>query len=145
MEKIKRNVRKSKVIFAIIPVAILLLNFCFITVHGFEIWNGILLVFALGTVTLGLGTYAIIGHEFCWIEITPAEIILMNLKGNVLSFSTGDVRNVAYGLMYYKLYFWSNGKQQIVQCPLGVRVYKNGERHRGIWIDDFPQAKFEDM
>lgn len=125
MNKIQRYIRIEKTILLCVFTVVLLIDLYCAFFYGIYILN--IIVFIFDIVVLLIGFYPIMGKYCCWIEIRGAEIYLLNFKGEILRFFTGDIIKVVYGFMKYKLYFWQDGKELVVQCHPGVRVYKNGK------------------
>lgn len=142
MNRIRRYIRIEKAISLCVFTAVLLIDLCCAFFYGMSALNMVFLFLDIGVLIFAF--QPIIGSYCGWIEIRGAEIYLLNLKGEISCFSAGDIIKVVYGLMSYKLYFWQDGKELVIQCHPSVRVYKNGKKHRGIFLEDFPQAKFED-
>ncbi len=142
MEKLRRYIRIEKAIILCILTAIFLIDLCCVFFYGIDVLNIVFFLIDIGMIILNF--HPVTGNFCCWIEIRGAEIYLLNFKGEILRFSAGDIIKVVYGFMFYRLYFWKDGKQVIIQCHPRVKVSKNGKKHRGIWLEDFPQAKFED-
>jgi len=116
-----------------------------VAADGLRLWNIVMLVLLIGCLLLMWGLYRILGKRIVWIEIGDGVTELINLKGDTILIGTADVVKIIYGLMQYQIVFLQEGEERIIQCDSGVKVSQNGQRHRGIWKEDFPFARFEDM
>lgn len=122
----------------------LLVDVYSVVVDGLRPWNIAMLVLLIGWLLLMWALVRIMERQIVWIEIGGGVTELINLKGDTISIATADIVRIVYGLMQYQIVILQAGEERVIRCNSGVKVSKNGRRHRGIWIEDFPFARFED-
>lgn len=140
--KIYRHIARA--LCLIVAAVFLLVDVYSAVVDGLRPWNIGMLALLTGWLLLMRGLYRIMGKRIVWIEIGDGVTELINLKGDTISIATADIVRIVYGLMQYQIIFLQEGEERMIWCDSAVRVSKNGRRHCGIWIEDFPFARFED-
>ncbi len=134
----------TRAVCLVVVAAFLLVDVYSVVVDGLRPWNIAVLVFLIVWMLLMWALCRIMERQIVWIEIGDGVTELINLKGDVISIATADIVRIVYGLMLYQIVILQTGEERVIRCSSGVKVSKNGRRHRGIWIEDFPFARFED-
>ena len=141
--KIYRHIARA--LCLMVAAVFLLVDVYDVVVDGLRPWNIAMLVLLIGGLLLMWGLARIMEKRIVWIDIDGGVTELTNLKGDTIPIATADIVRIAYGLMQYQIVFLQEGEERMIQCDSIVKVCKNGRRHRGIWKEDFPFARFEDM
>ena len=143
----KARFRVAKIVdFVVIAgaAACFIVDLFFLLAEGPEPWSVASAFLAAGMVVFAVLLHVMTRDQICWIEIRGAMAELITLRGGVTQIAMAEIVKVVYGMTHYSIHVLRNGEFHVFRCHLQVRVSKNGSWHRGIWIEDFPQARFED-
>lgn len=127
----------------IIGIGFLLLALYFLLTRGLSGELVFIIVVPIGVIVTTELCYRYLMNSIVWLSIEGEWIHLVELNGITHSHRTVDVAKIIYTFIGgYRILIVEEEGSREYKCSGALTVKKFNEKHRGVWLEDFPGAEF---